>query len=55
METQMVSIIGIDGSPQDMQSLEVHMAAHGADMGIFASTQPPRLVQLIANELGLPP
>ena len=50
----MVPIIGINGSPQEMQDLEVHMAAHGADMGTFASTQPQRLVQLIANELGLP-
>lgn len=52
-ETQMVPVIGIEGSLEEQQALEEHMKAHGSDAGTFVSTQPPKLVQLIANELGV--
>ncbi|KAF8470834.1 putative vacuolar aminopeptidase 1 [Kalaharituber pfeilii] len=49
-ETQMVPVIGIESS---VEALEQHMKAHNTLDGCFASTQPPKLVQLIANELGI--
>ncbi|KAF8455141.1 putative vacuolar aspartyl aminopeptidase Lap4 [Terfezia claveryi] len=52
-ETQMVPVIGISGPFEEQQALEEHMKAHGANAGTFAATQPPKLVQLIATELGV--
>ncbi|KAF8423369.1 putative vacuolar aspartyl aminopeptidase Lap4 [Tirmania nivea] len=52
-ETQMVPVIGIECSLEEQQALEEHMKAHGANSGTFAATQPPKLVQLIATELGI--
>lgn len=49
----MVPVIGIDGTVDEQQALEEHLKAHGANAGTFAATQPPKLVQLIANELGI--
>ena len=49
----MAPIIGIDGSSDDQKALEEHVLSHGATVGTFASQQPPRLVQLIASEIGV--
>ena len=49
----MVPVIGIEGPLEEQHALEEHMKAHGANAGTFAATQPPKLVQLIATELGV--
>ena len=49
----MVPVIGIEGSIQEQSALEQDMKSGGAVVGTFAATQPAKLVQLIAAELGV--
>lgn len=49
METQMVPIIGLDSSDSSTASSDEPLGG----VGSFASTQPPKLVRAIANEIGL--
>ncbi|KAL9598632.1 MAG: hypothetical protein Q9219_004377 [cf. Caloplaca sp. 3 TL-2023] len=53
-ETQMVPIIGLDGSNGEGDSNDTSSLVQGSS-GIFASTQPPRLVRAISKELGVEP
>ncbi|KAL4793362.1 glycosyl hydrolase family 71-domain-containing protein [Aspergillus venezuelensis] len=50
-ETQMVPIIGVDNS--DLLSDEASSTVEGIEAGTFAATQPPKLVKVISNELGI--
>jgi len=54
-ETQMVPIIGLEDSEKSEETVEPFSKPSliGGAATTFASTQPPRLVRAIANELGL--
>lgn len=52
-ETQMVPVIGIQGSIKEQEALEQDMKTHGVVEDCFVATQPAKLVQLIATELGV--
>lgn len=49
----MVPVIGIEGSREEQRALEQDMRSHGVVADNFVSTQPAKLVQLIATELGI--
>ena len=48
-ETQMVPVIGLDGQDESKQDKSPNID----EPNTFAATQPPRLVQVIAEELGI--
>ncbi|KAL8708461.1 MAG: hypothetical protein Q9225_007595 [Loekoesia sp. 1 TL-2023] len=50
-ETQMVPIIGLDGSTRKKDTTLKSSLTEGTGGSVFTSTQPPRLVDAIANEL----
>lgn len=52
-ETQAVPIIGLDNSDLHLSSSDAAAAAPLGGAGSFTSTQPPKLVKLIASELGI--
>lgn len=55
-ETQMVPIVGLEDSETENVepfSKPSFIGSSGGDVTTFASTQPPRLVRAIANELGI--
>ena len=49
----MTPVIGLSCSPAEEAALEAEVLSCGARSGTFASTQPPRLLQLIASALGV--
>ena len=49
----MVPIIGIEGSIEEQRALEQDVKSRGVVADCFAATQPAKLVQLIATELGI--
>lgn len=53
-ETQMVPVIGVDNTDLDQQqSYAAANTQNGIKAGTFASTQSPKLVQIISKELGI--
>ncbi|KAK2811529.1 hypothetical protein FQN50_002152 [Emmonsiellopsis sp. PD_5] len=52
-ETQMVPIIGVDNSDLFGNQNDVEHVDKKIEKGSFASTQPPKLVKVIAKELGV--
>ncbi|GAM36129.1 Lap4 homolog [Talaromyces pinophilus] len=52
-ETNMVPIIGIDNSDLFVSASGSDETVEGIKVGTFAATQPPKLVKIIAGELGI--